>query len=148
MAQSLLLIGFAAISAGCASTETLTSSFTYTGLKTRIETPHYEQSLAFYTEILGLVVLGSWNEPGDRGTILGLPGLATGEAFLELAYSAVEQPLAGVSLQFKVDDLQPLLERVEGRWDYRGPESRPWGSVYLYLQDPSGLSVIIYQGAL
>lgn len=44
-----------------------------TGLKTRIETPSFQQSVAFYTELIGMTVLDSWNEAGDEGAILGPP---------------------------------------------------------------------------
>lgn len=118
------------------------------GLKTRIETSEYERSLTFYTEILGLTVLGSWDETGDRGTILGLPGSARPEAFLELADSADPASLSGVSLQLRVLDLEPIIARLRGRWEFRGPVERPWGSTYLYLTDPAGVSIIVFEGDL
>ncbi len=42
-----------------------------TGLKTRIETPYFQESISFYVEHLGMTVLHSWEEVGDTGVIWG-----------------------------------------------------------------------------
>ncbi len=76
-----------------------------TGLKTRIETPFFQESIAFYSEHLGMTVLESWDENGDKGVILGLGSSAEGEAFLELAYVETRKTYEGISLQFRVHDL-------------------------------------------
>lgn len=119
----------------------------FTGLKTRIETPLMRESVAFYTDVIGLEVLSTWDEQGDRGAILGLGGSPGAQAFLEIAHVA-DGPPPAVSLQFRVDDLAAVETRLRGRWEYRGPEARPWGSTYLYLRDPAGVQVIIYEGEL
>ena len=119
-----------------------------TGLKVRIETPHYEASLSFYTQLLGMRVLDSWDKKDDRGAILGFGSAKTGEAFLELAYSEYLTSFDGLSLQFRVPDLASVEERLQGVVPYRGPTERPWGSVYLYLDDPSGVRIIVFEGEL
>lgn len=119
-----------------------------TGLKTRIQTHRFSESLAFYTDHLGMTVLQSWGDAGKEGAILGLGDSADGEAFLELAVSEVPPSYAGLSLQFRVPDLASLAERLEGAWVFRGPVARPWGSTYLYLEDPTGIQVIVYEGDL
>ena len=119
-----------------------------TGMKTRIETQKFDESIAFYTELVGLTVIDSWDEEGDRGAILGLDGMKDGQAFLELAPTAETEAHGAISLQFRVDDIDVVAERLKGRWEFRGPEVRPWGSTYLYLTDPSGVRVILYEGEL
>ena len=119
-----------------------------TGLKTRIETPIFQESIAFYTEHLGMKVLESWDENGDKGVILGLRSSAQGEAFLELAYVETPRTYKGISLQFRVRDLAVVAERLRGLLQFRGPEECPWGSTYLYLEDPTGVQVILYEGEL
>ena len=119
----------------------------FTGLKTRIETPLLDETARFYTDLLGLRVLDAWDEAGDRGVILGLRDTRSGEAFLEIAHAAAATTPV-VSLQFRVRDLAAVEARLRGRWPYRGPERRPWGSTYLYLRDPAGVQVILYEGDL
>ncbi len=119
-----------------------------TGLKTRIETRFFQESIAFYSKHLGMTVLESWDENGDKGVILGLGSSAEGEAFLELAYVETRTTFAGISLQFRVHDLDVFVDRLRGHLEFQGPEERPWGSKYLYLQDPTGVQVILYEGEL
>ncbi len=119
-----------------------------TGLKTRIETPYFQESISFYVEHLGMTVLHSWEEVGDTGVILGLGSSNQGEAFLELA--SVESPKTydGISIEFRVRDLGVVAESLRGRLEFSGPNKRPWGSTYLHLQDPTGVRVIVYEGEL
>jgi len=119
-----------------------------TGLKTRIETRFFQESIAFYSQHLGMTVLESWDENGDKGVILGLGSSAEGEAFLELAYVETRRTFEGISLQFRVHDLGVFVDRLRGHLEFHGPEERPWGSKYLYLEDPTGVQVILYEGEL
>ena len=95
-----------------------------------------------------MIILDSWDRDDDRGAILGFSTAANGEAFLELAYDIAPKQYAGMSLQFRVLDLAAVEERLRNVVEYRGPEERPWGSTYLYLTDPAGISIIIYDGEL
>lgn len=119
-----------------------------TGLKTRIETPRFEACVAFYRDVVGMTVLDEWDDVGDRGAILGFGQATSGEAFVEIAHSESMTGHEGISLQFRVSDLDGMARRLDGRWEFRGPETRPWGSRYLYLQDPAGVQVILYEGDL
>lgn len=119
-----------------------------TGLKTRIETTRFEASVDFYRDILGMSVLDEWDDADDRGAILGFGPAASGGAFIEIAHSESVADHEGISLQFRVSDLDGMSRRLDGRWAYRGPETRPWGSRYLYLRDPAGVRVILYEGDL
>lgn len=119
-----------------------------TGLKTRIETPLLTQSVGFYTEYLEMTVLESWDGENDAGAILGLGSSIQGEAFLELARSEIPRDYSGLSLQFRVRDVAAFADRLRPHLAFRGPVPRPWGSKYLYLQDPSGIQIILYEGKL
>lgn len=123
-------------------------SFTKTGLKVRIETDLFDECLQFYTHHLGMNTLESWDRGDDRGAILGFNTATKGEAFLELAYEASPKSYEGLSLQFRVPNLTSVENKLRECVEYAGPKERPWGSSYLYLTDPAGVSVIIFQGKL
>lgn len=114
------------------------------GLKTRIETPLFQECLDFYADLIGMTVLESWSEPGDKGAILGLGRADGGEALLELAPAYGVRDYEAMSLQFRVGDMDLAAGRLSGRVEFQGPEKKPWGSTYIYLKDPAGISVILY----
>ena len=119
-----------------------------TGLKLRLETHLLDESVVFYREYLGMTVLESWRRVGNIGAILGVGASLQGEAFLELVYTEAPKIYEGISLQFRVEDLAASMERLAGRVELEGPKARPWGSTYLYLKDPNGIQVILYEGRL
>lgn len=114
-------------------------------LKTKIITPRLAETRDWYRDLLGLAVLEQWDEPADRGCILGFGG-ADSEALLEIYSGTGEADFSGLSLQFRVDDVDRLDIADEPRFARRGPEDRPWGSRYLFLADPNGISVVIFSG--
>jgi catechol 2,3-dioxygenase-like lactoylglutathione lyase family enzyme len=114
-------------------------------LKTKIITPRFDETLAFYAGLPGLVLVEQWDEPGDKGAILGFAGGAE-EAFLEIYAGPAPNDFAGLSLQFRTEDVDALRAGIEGRYACEGPVDRPWGSRYLYLSDPNGIRIIIYSG--
>lgn len=118
-----------------------------TGLKTKITTPLVEETIAFYEAAIGLERLEEWDEPNDRGCILGLPN-GRGEAFLEIYDGPAGADYGSVGLQFRVADLDAFRSRIEGRVPCRGPVQRPWGSRYLFLTDPNGVTVVVFEGGL
>ena len=113
-------------------------------IKTRIETKYYELSIRFYTA-LGLKVLTQWHQGNDQGAILTLPG--TEFAQLEIAYSPSAQSNPALSLQFEVDDIHQTLTELPDLAVISGPVQRPWGAQYIYLADPKGNQVILFQSA-
>ena len=114
-------------------------------LKTKIITPRFAETRDWYQDLLRLAVLEQWDEPIDQGCILGLGG-PDGEALLEISYGEAEADFSGLSLQFRVDDVDRFDIPDEPRFARRGPEDRPWGSRYLFLTDPNGISVVIFSG--
>ena len=114
-------------------------------LKTKIITPAYDETLAFYAGLPGLGLVEQWDEPGDKGAILGFAGGA-GEAFLEIYAGPARADFSGLSLQFRTDDADDFRAAIAGRYSCEGPVDRPWGSRYLYLTDPNGIRIIVYSG--
>lgn len=116
-------------------------------LKIRIITPRLDETRAFYTRVLGLVVAEEWDEPGDTGCILDFRG-GKGEAYLEIYLGSQAHHFDGLSLQFRTADLAASLAALPADIERRGPVRRPWGSTYAYLKDPNGIEVILFEGGL
>ena len=115
-------------------------------LKTRITTPRLERTRDWYRDLLNLTVIEEWDEPGDKGCILGFGG-SRSEALLEIYSGAEVGDFSALSLQFRVENLDLLDIPDEPRFTRRGPEDRPWGSRYLFLTDPNGIMVVIFSGS-
>ena len=115
-------------------------------LKTRLSTPLLAETCDWYRDLFGLELLEEWDEPGDRGCILGFPG-GVSQALLEIHHCKTGSNFAGLSLQFRVDDINAFALPKDQRFASRGPEDRPWGSRYLFLTDPNGVSVVVFSGA-
>lgn len=115
-------------------------------LKTRIVTSRFDETRDWYRDLLDLQVLEEWDQPGDVGCILGLGGSAR-EALLEIYLGEGDANFSGLSLQFRINDVDRFVIPEEERFGARGPEDRPWGSRYLILTDPNGVMVVIFSGA-
>jgi catechol 2,3-dioxygenase-like lactoylglutathione lyase family enzyme len=116
-------------------------------LKTKITTPKLEETRAFFVTCLGMGVVEEWNEPDDVGCILALAGDGQ-EALIEIYEVAIAPDFAGLSLQFRTENLAAFKAGLPATLECRGPTTRPWGSSYLYITDPNGISVIVYDGGL
>jgi catechol 2,3-dioxygenase-like lactoylglutathione lyase family enzyme len=116
-------------------------------LKTKIVTPRMAETRDFYLRHLGLVVAEAWDEPGDRGCILAFAD-GGNEAYLEIHRGEAADGFAGLSLQFRTIDLDGFVAGLDGDLPRRGPEGRPWGSRYLFLTDPNGIDIVVFEGGL
>lgn len=116
-------------------------------LKTKVSTPRWRESVAFYCSHFGMSVVEEWDEHNDQGAILAFRN-GCREAFLELCRVDKVQDLSGLSLQFKVQDIESFVRKMPTNLEYEGPKTRPWGSTYVYLHDPAGVLVIVYEGGL
>ena len=114
-------------------------------LKTKLSTPLFVQTRNWYCDLFLLDVLEEWDEPADRGCILGVAG-AGGQAFLEIYYCDGPLSFAGLGLQFRVDDVDAFVVPDEERFAHRGPVKRTWGSKYLFFSDPNDISVVVFSG--
>ena len=115
-------------------------------LKAKIVTPRIAETRDWYRDLFGLLLLEEWDEPGDQGCILGIEG-GNGEAFIEVHSGPTEHRFDGLSLQFRVEDVDRFPIPEEARFAHRGPESRPWGSRYLFFSDPNGINVVVFSGS-
>jgi catechol 2,3-dioxygenase-like lactoylglutathione lyase family enzyme len=95
-------------------------------LKTKITTGRFADTRAFYESLFGLAVVEEWDEPGDKGVILQLPG-GHREALLELYDGEGTDDFVGPSLQFRVDDLESFVAKSAGRCLLRGAQSAALG---------------------
>jgi len=116
-------------------------------LKTKISTSKINETRAFYESVFDMRVVEEWDSHDDNGVILSFEN-GKDEAYLEIYDTSKTHDFAGLSLQFKVDDVKAFARKLPDNLDYEGPKSRPWGSTYLYLEDPAGVLVIVYEGRL
>tara|TARA_R110002096_G_scaffold101547_6_gene224574 strand:- start:329 stop:691 length:363 start_codon:yes stop_codon:yes gene_type:complete len=114
-------------------------------LKTKISTPLIDESIEFYTRLFGMRMVEEWDERNDRGAILSFSD-GRDEAFLEIYFDKNAYDFSGLSLQFRTENLAKFIAKLPPEIQYEGPTPRPWGSTYLYLQDPNDISVIVYEG--
>ncbi len=114
-------------------------------LKTKITTPKFAETCAWYERLFGMIVAEAWDEQGDRGAILVFPG-GQGEALLEIYHGETPADFTGLSLQFRVDDLEEFRRALPADVPYGGPNKRPWGSTYLYLRDPNDIAIVVFEG--
>ena len=125
-------------------------------LKTVIRTKDLNASKDFYTQILNLEVVQEYNDGnGSKGIILRY-GSESSNAFFEISeiknvhsyhQKAFDKEFENdkVDIQLRTLNIDYWAKRLNEKWSSRGPVLRPWGSHYLYLRDPDGLQIIIYQ---
>ncbi|RED17629.1 VOC family protein [Parasphingopyxis lamellibrachiae] len=116
-------------------------------LKTKITTPRLAETRDYYVRVFDMVVAEEWDSPNDKGVILAFRN-GREEAFLEIYDGEEAHDFSGLSLQFRTGNLTAFVERLDPGMERRGPVERPWGSHYLYLTDPNGVAIIVYQGGL
>ena len=114
-------------------------------LKTKITTPLFEETKAYYRALFGLVTIEEWDDGADIGCILGFRAEG-GEAFLEIYKGDKGDGFKGLSLQFRTADLAAFAASIRGHHAYEGPTKRPWGCNYLYLTDPNGIAIVVFEG--
>jgi catechol 2,3-dioxygenase-like lactoylglutathione lyase family enzyme len=141
-----LLLAMGIISASIGPANVWAETMTPIAIKTRIDTDKFVETRAFYADVMGLEVLEEWDDGGDAGCIFGFSSVGS-TGFLEIGKA--EAPAVGLealSLQFRVDDIEAVVKSLVGKWPFKGPVTRPWGSTYLYLVDPNGITIIIFEG--
>ena len=67
------------------------------------------------------------------------------EVLLEL-YDGPASDLSGISLQFRVEDVDAFAAGLDLSIEREGPSDRPWGARYLIFADPAGVRIIVYSG--
>ncbi len=125
-------------------------------LKTQIRSRDYDASRRFYTEVLGLRILEEWEErPGfvagfGDGAGGGLIEVTEVDASHESYDEAFTRPVANdkIVLQLRTDSVDEWARRLEGVWPFVGPVGRPWGNRYLWLRDPDGIEIALFEGEI
>lgn len=113
-------------------------------MKTQILTTDIVASSRFYIDILNMEIVDQWDDPDDKGMILK-PAGGDMSGQLELYASDQQHRFEGMSIQFKVADISVFAAGLPDTIEYSGPTLRPWGSTYVYLTDPNGVQIIVYQ---
>jgi hypothetical protein len=68
------------------------------------------------------------------------------EALLEIYDGPKAGDFSGLSLQFRVESLEQFLAALPADVVCSDPTPRPWGSTYLYLEDPNQIQIVVYEG--
>lgn len=108
-------------------------------------------SKAFYGDVLGLSLLDEWHEAQGDGCIFSI-----GSALIELHEMTpshhrfdpgMRDPVQvdKMEVQFGVEDLDPWLARLDGRWKHGEAKVQPWGERTVRLRDPDRVLITIYQ---
>ena len=116
-------------------------------LKTKITTSRLAETRDFYACCFGMRIVEEWREENDVGCILALANDGR-EALLEIYEGPQPDDFSGLSLQFRTKDLSGFRASLPGSTPIRGPVKRSWGSTYLYLTDPNGISVVVFEGGV
>lgn len=106
-------------------------------------TPRYEQTVAFYRDLLGFEVYNSWDRDGDRGTIFRSPD---GNGLIEIEDGPVMPSIAG-GVYIEVEDVDAWYERVRASGAPIASElaSTGYGHRNFKTKDPSGLEVAFFR---
>jgi catechol 2,3-dioxygenase-like lactoylglutathione lyase family enzyme len=122
-------------------------------LKTMLRCSDFAAARRFYVDVLGLDVVEEWASRGDLGCIVSF---GEGGGLLELLATdpdhpkhrpAFEEGVANdkMELQIHVDSVDSWVERLADVTQVEGPVTRPWGNRYLWVRDPDGVRVALFQ---
>jgi uncharacterized glyoxalase superfamily protein PhnB len=113
-------------------------------------TRNYEAMFHFYQETLAMKPVQSWNEPGNRGTLLS-PGERVGTAVIEVIELG-EEAVPGIKpinvvLSIEIDHVDDWHDQLvkAGVTITRGLEDAPWGHRSFGIDDPDGFRIWFYE---
>ena len=110
-------------------------------LRVVFQTDRYDESVAFYSDVLGLDVADSWGEDGCRGCLFAWAGTLV--EFFEGDW--VE---SGTQLAIEVADADAEHARlVAAGANPQDPAEMPWGHRSVFLVDPHGNELNFFQVA-
>jgi uncharacterized glyoxalase superfamily protein PhnB len=108
-------------------------------------TPRYEETVAFYRDVLRLETYRSWSREGDRGTIFLSPN---GRGLIEIE-AGTQLPSISGGFYIEVDDLERWHERVRegGAPIVKALGVTSYGHENFKTHDPSGVEVTLFRYA-
>jgi catechol 2,3-dioxygenase-like lactoylglutathione lyase family enzyme len=113
-------------------------------------THNYEAMVRFYREALGMELVESWDQPGNRGALLS-PGENVGTAVIEVLELGAEAKPGfrpeNIVLSIKVDEVDAWHRHLTetGVVIARGLADAPWGHRSFGVDDPDGFRIWFYQ---
>jgi len=121
--------------------------------KTVIRCQNYLASREFYATILGLPVIDQWEESGGKGCIFDVGG----QGFIEIyemneAHPRYDSsfrlpvPADKIDLQLRTGSVDEWVDRLNGVWEFEGPQRQEWGQRWIRMRDPDNLQLTIYEG--
>lgn len=122
--------------------------FEYTGIRVR----DLDRSIAFYTEVLGMKLLGRSKIPKTRGEVASVASEGN-EHTLELNWYADDSPVAEPyrsgdeldHLAFGVEDLEEAMAHLKERGYPEALRVETERSAWAYVKDPDGIYIEIFQ---
>ena len=118
-------------------------------LHTRMRVSDMEQTIRFYTEVLGLEVLERKTSP--RGSYLAFLRVPNSEELIELCSFPASGPVKVqedlVHLAFQVDDLDDTIRTLQAKGIRitDGPTNASSGSRFIFIDAPDGYEVELIQ---
>jgi uncharacterized protein len=108
---------------------------------------HFEETVAFYRDLLEMREVHSWSGPEGSGAMLGAE---TG--IVEIVSQPPDQPFAapsGVAMAIQVRDVDAWHAALSSRGVHAdgAPETKPWGQRLFTVTDPNGIPVIYFSPA-
>ncbi|HVG23186.1 MAG TPA: VOC family protein [Thermoanaerobaculia bacterium] len=106
-------------------------------------TARYDETIAFYRDVLGLAVYTSWDRGDDRGTIFRSPN---GVGFIEIEAGGDVPSLAG-GFYVEVADLEVRYERVRAAGAPIRKELgvTSYGHRNFKTVDPNGIEIAFFE---
>lgn len=125
-------------------------TFAYTGIRVQ----DLDRSVAFYSKVLGLKLLGRSKIPKTGGEVASLASEGKGHV-LELNWYADDSDLAGAyrggeeldHLAFGVEDLEAALDHLEEQGHPEVLRVETENSVWAYVKDPDGIYIELFETA-
>lgn len=125
------------------------AKFAYVGIRVT----NLEKSIDFYTRVLGMTILGRGKIEETKGETVGLQSEKDG-FILELNYYGPGSPFAkkysvgeGLDhLAFKVENLDNALKEAKLTGCRIIKEVRTKGGYWVYVEDPDGIWIELFQG--
>ena len=116
-----------------------------------IKTANYQDSFAFYHDILGLKLKTSWQRKDSWGAIF-----FCGEVLLEILWiprpddgrTDASLPLSSIAeLYLRVGNVDALYNRLSKYENLKlsKPEAKPWGDRLFWVSDPDGVKIAFSQ---